>query len=184
MNFLLLNEKGITMIEHSIFEAYKDKYKKNWDKLYFAVDLHGTILRKTDKIVPYRKAIEVLAKLSSLPEIVLILFTSTRKRELRTFYKLIQKHNITFEYFNKNPECNSDDIRDFSKKFYYNVLFDDRAGFDPEKDWEIVNSSIDIVQHMKKCPHMLFCPYLKKEYEMYGKTFRCPFSNQSLCIYK
>jgi hypothetical protein len=172
------------VIEHSIFEAYRDKYRKSWDKLYFAVDLHGTVLRNTDKIVPYRKAIEVLRKLSSLPEIVLILFTSTRKKELKDFFKLAEKHSITFEYLNKNPECISDNQRDYSRKFYYNVLLDDRAGFNPEKDWEIINSSIDIIQYMKKCPHMLFCPAIKNEYKMYGKNFICPFTNQSLCIYR
>jgi len=46
--------------------------------------------------------------------------------------------NIIFDYVNENPECPSTELADFSRKMYYNFLIDDKSGFDPETDWEII----------------------------------------------
>ena len=30
------------------------------------------------------------------------------------------------------------DFQDFSEKPYFNILLEDKAGFDPNKDWELI----------------------------------------------
>lgn len=126
------------MLLNAVIRAFQEKYQRGWDTLYLAVDLHGTIIERYtgENISPYKGAEEVLKVLSSMPDIVLILFTSTTKEALQPFYKWCSEKGIHFKYLNENPECSSNKTRDFSKKFYYNLLIDDRAGFNPETDWQ------------------------------------------------
>jgi hypothetical protein len=57
----------------------------------------------------------------------------------------MDKHDLQFHYVNHNPECPSDELCDFSKKFYMNILLDDKAGFDATTDWlEIKNELIKL----------------------------------------
>ena len=51
---------------------------------------------------------------------------------------MLHFYGIKFDYINENPlEVNSE-LSDFSKKFYFNILLDDKAGFYPKEDWQIV----------------------------------------------
>jgi hypothetical protein len=126
-----------------IRKAFKIKKERNWDKIYFAVDLHDTIVKSSYKnqkenIVVFPYAIEALKKLSDNKEICLILFTSSHKKYLFQYFSFFEDHNINFQYLNENPECPSTLLGDFSQKFYYNVLLDDKAGFNPYFDWKTI----------------------------------------------
>jgi len=147
------------MISKAIIRAYQEKYLRKWEVLYFAVDLHGTIIeRYTGKdINAYNGAEEVLRYLSNVPHIVLILYTSTSREDLAPFYEWCSKKGITFKYLNENPECLNNKTGDFSKKFYFNVLLDDRAGFDPTSDWSKTMSSVGLAQLVIDCPHIAKC---------------------------
>ena len=136
-----LNINNFSGIEWSIIKAYKIKVKRQWDKIYIAVDLHDTISQSTYiKMEDTKKefipdAISTLRYLSCCKDIVLILYTSSYKEYLTEYYRQFKDHNIYFHYLNENPECPSTDIGDFSKKFYFNVLIDDKSGFNPYTDW-------------------------------------------------
>jgi len=133
-------------IEKAIREAFKQKKERGWDTIYFAIDLHSTILlpgntaRADDhpsaianKIFPF--ALETLKLLSLQKDIVLILFTSSFKNDLIPFLTFCTINKINFKYLNENLECKNTSSGDYTKKFYYNVLLDDRAGFNP-KHWQ------------------------------------------------
>jgi len=147
------------MILKPIIKAYQEKYQRKWDTIYFAIDLHGTIIKKYtgEDIQVYPIAAEVLRAISHIREIVLILFTSTSKEQLKPFFKWCHENDITFKYLNENPECPNNKTGDFSKKFYFNVLIDDRAGFDPETDWAEITRSLNIARIMSNCPHKDIC---------------------------
>lgn len=132
------------MISKAIKEAFKLKAERNWDTLYFAVDLHGTIIEpgRLKILTPYPKTKEALQYLCSFEDIVLILFTSTKQELLEEFYIWCTQNQIRFKYFNTNPECENTHEGDYTQKFYYNVIIDDRAGFDPLTDWDQVISTI------------------------------------------
>jgi len=170
------------MILKTIIKAFQEKHQRNWDTLYFAIDLHGTIIKKYtgNNIKPYPLAAEVLRTLSRMPEIVLILFTSTSKEHLKPFYKWCDQNHIHFKYLNENPECVNNKTGDFSKKFYFNVLLDDRAGFVPETDWAEIIYSFNIAQIMTKCPYIDTC---SKGLKNRGEPTLCPVcsKNDFLC---
>lgn len=125
---------------------------KNWDKVYVAVDVHETILEsdytsdsKTFKYYP--NALDALKMLSDDPFYELILWTSCTDERGEEYIKDFEKYGIDFEYFNANPEVPNTAYADFSRKFYFNILLDDKAGFNPTEDWDLV---IRFMQHKKR----------------------------------
>ena len=132
-------------LELAVKEMYRLKAERNWDKLYFAIDLHGTIIEpgRLKKLNVYHEAQLGLQFLTERPEIVLILFTSTLPSMLTEFYSWCELNQIKFDYFNENPECVGHNRQgDYTRKFYFNLVLDDRAGFNYKEDWNIVVGSI------------------------------------------
>ena len=137
--------------------------------LYVAVDAHGTIIRPSKKTVVemsrfgvphevthsfgtdsemsfYPDAREALIKMAE-SGVRLILWTSTR--DPRGLVMELLKSGLSFYYLNFNPEFQSTPYADFSKKFYFDVLLDDKAGFEPEKDWKKI-LEIDFGKELKQ----------------------------------
>jgi hypothetical protein len=131
------------MIYDAVLRAYTEKAQRDWSVLYVAVDLHGTIIERYtgDELKVYQDAEDTLKMLSKRSDIVLILYTSTYPENLKSFYDWCSQRGINFKYLNSNPECGNNKTGDFSNKFYFNLLLDDRAGFDPYSDWlEVVEA--------------------------------------------
>lgn len=141
----------LTGIELSIIRALQLKKKRGWDKIFFAIDLHDTITWSSytkneaaeKEFFPY--AIDALQVLSERKDVVLILYTSSYSEYLKDYLDTFTQNGIYFKYLNENPECPSTDIGDFSKKFYFNVLLDDKAGFNPILDWKKIHNLIPIL---------------------------------------
>jgi len=171
------------MLHHAIIKAFQEKYQRGWDTLYFAVDLHGTIIERYtgENTNSYDGAEEVLKKLSYMPDVVLILFTSTSIESLQPFYKWCSDRDINFKYLNENPECSGGKIGDFSKKFYYNVLLDDRAGFNPHTDWHDLISCIHLARIMEDCPNIETC---KRGFNHSGNPSLCKVCSENAFIFK
>jgi hypothetical protein len=129
-------------LETSIERMFLANKARNYPKYYLAVDLHDTILlsnyKKGELGVPFPMAIKTLKALYERKEVCLILFTSCYEED----YEFIKNHldlfGINFHYINENPECENTETGNFDKKFYYSLLLDDKAGFDPKTDWDIV----------------------------------------------
>lgn len=131
-------------IESVIQRAYFNRNKKFWNKVYWSIDLHGTIMEHTRtkdiNVIPtvYPHVETVLTQLSQRGDTCLILYTSTSRAHLEKVFQSFESKHIHFKYLNENPECLSKDYTDFSKKFYYDILLDDKAGFDPFTDWSTI----------------------------------------------
>ena len=131
------------MITKAITSCLTNAQNKGWDKTYWAFDIHGTILKPTYKtgvisteFYPYAK--EVMQRLSRRSDIVKILYTCSYPEEIIQYLKFFQEHEIHFNYVNQNPDVCAGAYGHYDKKFYFNVLFEDKAGFDPATDWEAV----------------------------------------------
>lgn len=117
---------------------------KGLDKTYWAMDIQGTVLRPTYKkgtismkFYPFAK--DALLMLTKNPKVCLILYTCSYKDEVVQYLKFFKRKGIQFDYVNENPEINAGAYGYYDKKFYFNLLLDDKAGFDPERDWANVN---------------------------------------------
>jgi len=117
---------------------------KQWYETYWFIDFHGVISKpdyneKSKKVNYYPYVKETLQYLTEKrPDVVLILFTSSYPEEIKTYMDVFNKDNIYFKYVNENPEISklTGSFGCYDKKPYYNVLIDDKCGFDPITDWK------------------------------------------------
>ena len=127
-----------------IEKMFNHAEERKWYETYWFIDLHGVIskpdYRKTVKEIEYyeyvKETLQYITK--NRPDIIMILFTSSYPDELRIYMKQFENDNIFFKYVNENPEIT--DLKGnfgcYDKKPYYNVLIDDKCGFEPLTDWQ------------------------------------------------
>jgi hypothetical protein len=128
------------MITRAIENCLRHAEEKKWDKTYWAFDIHGTILKpnyKRDEISRefYPGAVEAMQLITKRKDIIRILYTCSYPHEIEQYLKYFKEHDIHFDYINENPEITDGGYGYYKDKFYFNVLMDDKAGFDGETDW-------------------------------------------------
>ncbi|NJO63445.1 MAG: hypothetical protein HC836_36190 [Richelia sp. RM2_1_2] len=134
-------------IVKAIIKAFKTKQERGWDKIFFYFDIHETVLYPDyNNVEPekfYEHAKDVLRYLSTREDIVMALYTCSYPVEIERYQKFFESKEIKFTYINKNPEVANTKYGYYEDKPYYNVLFEDKAGFDAENDW------LEIKQYFK-----------------------------------
>lgn len=127
-------------IIQAINRAYRTKKERNWDTIYWAIDLHGVCIKSNYERGDYQwingDAYLGLLSISLRPESKIILWSSVYRDEQADIIKFFQKYGIRVDGFNTNPFEKSNEVSSFAQKFYFSVLLDDKAGFDPNTDWE------------------------------------------------
>lgn len=131
------------MILKSLERAYNSAKRKGWDRLYFAIDIHDTIVvgnYKLDELPTtfIGKARECLQYLTDRPDIVLIMYTCSHPKEIDKYIEFFDLHGIRFDHVNWNPEVPNNALGCYTDKFYFNVLLDDKSGFDAEHEWSVI----------------------------------------------
>jgi hypothetical protein len=126
---------------------YAHMVSRGWDKTYWVFDIHGTILKPNYELgnIPkefYPLAKETLQYITKMTDVVMILYTCSHPHEIPQYVEYFKENDIHFKYVNENPEIktNLEGYGCYDKKPYMNVLFEDKAGFDGETDWEGVLS--------------------------------------------
>ena len=124
---------------------YEHMINRNWDKTYWVFDIHGTILKPNYEYgnIPkefYPLAKETLQMISEMKDVVMILYTCSHPHEIEQYIEYFEENNIHFDYINENPDIttNLEGYGNYDKKPYMNVLFEDKAGFNGDTDWEDV----------------------------------------------
>lgn len=133
---------------NSIEKMYLNAKRKNWDKIYIAVDIHDTIVYANYDIeeIPTEfiaNSKEVLQHLSDRKDIGLILYTCSHPHEIEKYIKYFKENGIEFEYSNKNPEISNTELGCYDHKLYFNLLLDDKACFNAEKDWTVLYETMN-----------------------------------------
>jgi len=151
------------MIANAIRNAFMKKLKRGWmpwPRLYCAVDLHDVIIPGTytfnnEGKQPYPYAIEVLQWLTNRKDMCLILFTSSHFVPTLNVRKWLSKeYEIGFDFVNENPECLDNELCCFASKFYFDLMFEDKAGFNGMVDWKnIKDCLVEIGEWEKKISH-------------------------------
>jgi len=135
------------MITRAIENAFRHARERKWSKTYWAFDIHGTILKpnhRRDEIATefYPGAIEAMQMLSKRTDIIRVLYTCSYPHEIVQYLDLFKQHDIHFHYVNQNPEVADGGYGYYKEKFYFNVLFEDKAGFSGDEDWAHVIQTI------------------------------------------
>ena len=134
------------MITRAIERAYQVLRERNWDTVYWAVDLHGTVLKSNYETGQYefvnQAAKLALQYLCRLPETKLIFWSSLHDHDWRGVQHFFEEHGIRVDYINENPEVSDTETGNFSQKFYFSILVDDKAGFSPD-DWTAVAKTVE-----------------------------------------
>lgn len=153
--------KNVPQIIDAFKNAFKLKAQRNFLTTYIAIDLHGTIItpeynpeNKGATIYPF--ATEVLKYWTKRDDIKLILWTSSYLANCEDILRKLFDIGVDFDYFNENPLEVSSDLCDFSKKFYFNILIDDKAGFDPKKDWTALKKYFNIPNNPREFGHTYY----------------------------
>lgn len=129
-------------VTRAIKICYEQREKRGWDRLYFFFDIHSTILKPNYQYgnIPkefYPHAKEAMQLISKLDDVCMVLYTCSHPHEIEQYLEFFKENNIHFQYVNENPEVATDlnGYGCYDKKPYINVLFEDKAGFNPETEW-------------------------------------------------
>jgi len=137
----------------SIFNAIRSAYEKgaqrNWDKVYWALDLHGTCIESTYEKHIYRwltpDVKQALTELCSHGETHLILWSSVHPDEQPHIVSFFEREGIRIAGFNHNPFEESNAVSCFASKFYMSIIVDDKAGFDPV-EWPKIPAFVETMR--------------------------------------
>jgi len=125
-------------LKRHILKVLEQKRRRpDWTHIFWAIDLHDTIItgkynRNNEGATVYPYAQFCLAHLLQCQEHKSILWTSSHPDAIKG---ALERFDLAFHYINQNPDCPNTELCDFSHKFYFNVLLDDKAGFNGEEDW-------------------------------------------------
>jgi len=181
-------------IERS-YKRFREKGYPNW---YWAIDVHDVIFvgdYKVDCEMRWiRDAKRALKIIGMIPEIKVILYTSTRKDKTQEIINKIETETgLKIFGVNENPDFKTDPggLCEFDKKFCFDVLLDDKAGFDGPNDWEpIIETLIDLGLAIpreladEKAPENKWVSLRQKVMEFGGKQFKYIYSHEDRCAGK
>ena len=128
--------------------TYEQKKIRKWDKIYWAIDLHDTIIEgKYNKLSQgasiFHYAKETLDYLYNSEFHRTILWTSSYPEAVND---ILKRFDLKFNYFNANPECPNNELCHFDNKFYFNLLLDDKSGFE-SSDWKVIHETLMILDN-------------------------------------
>lgn len=129
------------------FKTWNIALKRGWNNVFIAVDIHDVILEANYKAGDIPKtflgmAKEVLQRLSKRSDVTLILYTCSHPHEILEYLEFFKENEIFFKHVNCNPDCPNTAFGCFDTKFYYNIMLEDKAGFEPNQ-WEEINSALN-----------------------------------------
>ena len=109
----------MNVLEFDFYNRLKQDYFTH-KSLFVAFDYDNTVFDYHKKGINYSSVIELLRTCKSLG-FTLILFTGNEGEKLEVIKKDLIERNIPFDLINENPLMKT-------RKPYYNILLDDRAG--------------------------------------------------------
>lgn len=147
------------MILRAVKLAY-EKHSEKYPHIFWKIDLHGVCLRSSYKAGEYEwindDVVPALKEIMHCPHSKIILWSSCYEHEQEKIIKFFNDSGIHVDFFNENPLFANTEYGCFDQKFYFSILIDDKAGFDPNTEWKMIrgflqkqNRSIDDVLRHK-----------------------------------
>ena len=136
----------------NIKNSYDQKVEKNWDTIFWMVDIHDTIIPGKYDIAQsfefYEYAKEVLQFLSKQDDVCLLLYTCSHPSEISRMWGFFGCNDINFEYVNENPCVPDTELGNYKDKPYFNILLENKAGFEPS-DWKSIKELLEDIYKME-----------------------------------
>lgn len=134
----------------AIDRAYRVSQERGWQRIYWSLDLHGTVLHGNYQQNTYEwihpDIPGILKQLSDFDETYFILWSSLQPEEIPAVVQFFADAGIKVLSVNTNPLEANTKTGYFDAKFYTSIIVDDKAGFDPA-DWQYTLLG---VQHYRK----------------------------------
>jgi len=108
--------------EENAYQRLKEEYEK-YHTLIVAYDFGNTVFDYNNKGITFQNVVELL-KVCKEIGCHLSVFTSDDDDSIQDVKNYLDENNIPYDSINEHP----DSIKFKSKKIYYNILLDDRAG--------------------------------------------------------
>lgn len=125
-------------ILRAVQRAYQVATERDWNRVYWCIDLHGTVFESSYDSSEVHfiddETVRALQLIRSLPETKIILWSSVYAQDAETAVAKFAAEGILVDYVNCNDEVENTSTGNFDAKFYFSILVDDKAGFDP-KSW-------------------------------------------------
>jgi len=137
-------------MKETVARSYKRYKEKGYEFWYWAIDVHDVIFKGDYKtncgmvwLPNAKRAFKIIA---NIPEIKVILWTSSHEEQIKKIIdKIKDETGLEVYAVNSNPDFSKDELCDFNDKFCFDLLLDDKAGFNYNDGWEeIIESLLDI----------------------------------------
>lgn len=126
------------------------KKERGWKTIYVLLDVHGTIIESSyhsgdnlQFIVPEIE--DVLKWMSKREDFKIIIWTSSYPVEISRICNWLKEKRIQVDSVNSNPFERDTDYASFKSKPYFNILIDDKSGFDPNIDWLLIGRELEVL---------------------------------------
>lgn len=130
------------MILRAVKLAY-EKHSEKYPHIFWKIDLHGVCLRSSYKSGEYEwinnDVVPALKEIMSCPHSKIILWSSCYEHEQQKIIDFFNNSGIRVDFFNENPMFANTEYGCFDQKFYFSILVDDKAGFDPDTEWKLIH---------------------------------------------
>ena len=130
----------------NIEKSYELKNIKKWEKVFWMIDVHDTIFpgyyMKNQLLNFFPHSKDVLQFLTKQDDACLILYTCSYEHEINKMLSHFEKNNIHFEFTNKNEHVSNTSFGCYTKKPYFNILLEDKAGFE-SSDWIKIKNTLE-----------------------------------------
>ena len=134
------------MITKAIERAYTLLHVRD-DTIFWCIDLHGVCLASNYVSNEYgfinEDCVTALKMITACKYSKVILWSSCHVAEQANIINFFNSNGIRVDYFNENPLCKNTTYGCFDTKFYFSVLIDDKAGFDPDVHWK------EVIEYLK-----------------------------------
>ena len=130
------------MILRAVKNAY-DKHSEKYPHIFWKIDLHGVCLRSSYQSGEYEwindQVVPALKEIMKCPHSKIILWSSCYDHEQQKIIEFFNKSGVRVDFFNENPMFANTEYGCFDQKFYFSILIDDKAGFDPDTEWKMIH---------------------------------------------
>lgn len=136
-------------IGQTITEQHEIARGRGWDRVYWAIDLHSTLIKPNyaagagGYISYYQGSTAVMRELTQRTDSTLIMYTCSWPKEIERYREVFKTDGIVFDHVNENPDVKQTGYGYYFDKPYFNIMLDDKAGFDPSTDWEDIRQTLN-----------------------------------------